>query len=413
MRGSSIYSRISQILIGKISAAVFGFFMFVVLTRSLDISDLGSYVFLVSVSVVISMISNWGTNELLFRQCSTDFSNAYGLLRTARLWKLFLAVSLSTLFIFYLRLTGSPTSELIAAILLLTAAAVDAQAMSFIILRRAVGDNTTEALYFPARAFFKLTLIYIVTRLTTEFAYIAVVIAFVNVAFIFVLWVQFYQENALGIEPLNRGRISFRKLLLTATPYAVMGIIGALYSQSGPILTGMISGKEVVAVYGVGLQFYQVALFLPVAINIGIQPGLSRIYEKDRSAWEVKVFKLFLRLVPLAITIGAILYIFLPTLLNMFFDQRYAGGTALIRVFMLALVFRFMTSSLIVSALISARRVNAHNRVLFAALIIHIVTLIALIPVYGAMGAAVSLLVSEVIMAVLGALVLFRVVRFG
>jgi len=406
-----IFSRISLVLAGKIATSVVSFATFVVLSRELELVELGSYVFLLSVASLVSMISNWGTNELLFRACSTDLSNAASLFRIARLWKFLLALVQGALFLLYLALTGSAAQELVSAVFLLIASTVDAQSMSYITLRRTVGDNRTEAIFFPVRALVKLTCIAGVVYSGGGLWQIALTIAVVNIAGISILWLRFAKWEVLQEKAGAVTIMDFQSLMVAATPYALFSVIGAIYSQNGSILTSIIAGKEVVAIYGVGLQFYQVAIFLPVALNIAIQPSLSRLFEADRVSWAGKVTWLYKWLSLTSFVMGISLYMILPVIIEWAFDERYVNSIAVVRILMMAFMFRFLASALIGSSMISANKVALYNRALVVSLIANIGFNVLLIPEYGAMGAALSLLLSEFLVVVTGSSLLLRGLR--
>lgn len=178
-------------------------------------------------------------------------------------------------------------------------------------------------------------------------------------------------------------------LLREAVPFGLAGIFARGYSFLDSILLGQLAGLSVVGVYSAANKFAFAFQFVPLTLTGSLYPAFSKMLGEDkvpeaRALWLKSEKYLLLVSMPLV----AVIIAWSGRLLHLYGDDFVAGQHAL-WILAPSLIFSFLSYP--VGALLNAAGLQKwQTKAMGATLVVNAVVNVALIPVFGAVGAAVA-----------------------
>lgn len=204
--------------------------------------------------------------------------------------------------------------------------------------------------------------------------------------------------------------ILVRRLLIIAWPFAIYAVLQTSYTYLDSIFLSLMAGDRAVGLYQIAFKIVLALQFLPIALSASLYPALSAYWRHDRSRLAGAIGKAmnYLIIIALPITIGTIV---LADKFVLLFKGEYADAVWPLRLSVAALFFIFLNYP-IGAALnaCDAQHKNTLNMAIVAAgsLILNLI----LIPLWQALGASLTVLVTNLLMFVLGLRYLYQIVDY-
>jgi O-antigen/teichoic acid export membrane protein len=193
---------------------------------------------------------------------------------------------------------------------------------------------------------------------------------------------------------LNFNADSWRKLLKASTPIGLATVFTMFYYWSGMTLLSKMSGNSAVGNYSAAYRLATSLAFVGMAFSGAVYPLFSRLFatDSDRLARVLESSTKYMTWITLpAAAFGTV---FAQPVVQVLYGGGYQGASAVLRVLVWWGACASM-NSLLSNYLISVRRPGAVTVQTGFSLAVNLGLAIALIPVFGAVGAAVSLVASE------------------
>ncbi len=190
-------------------------------------------------------------------------------------------------------------------------------------------------------------------------------------------------------------------LMRESWPLLVAGFAVLLYMRADVLMLGLLADDETTGIYVAAARFSELWYFLPVAAMAAARPRLARLYAQRRMDEYDRATQRFMS-VSFAVSLAAIVFTLLlgRVLIEVVYGSGFSAATEVLRIHILAAPFVFlgvaasqwfidrgMTKAVMVRSLLGAGANLGLN--------------LALIPNYGAGGAAVATLVSYALASVL------------
>jgi O-antigen/teichoic acid export membrane protein len=184
------------------------------------------------------------------------------------------------------------------------------------------------------------------------------------------------------------------RFLRVALPIAGIGVTGIVYDRLDVILLSRLSTSEAVARYAVPYSLVQLTWIVPSVISAAFYPVFSGAMKTDLG--EAK--RLFLLVVRaflfLSVPISLLLAVAAPTLVPFVFGSRYDSSAGVLAILVWTSVLGFQ-NYVLWYALLAIHKERAVLWIQLAGLIVNAAMNAALIPYYGAKGAAAALVISD------------------
>lgn len=406
-QASKILPKVLNVLTGKVLTAAFSFASFFYLARTFSIEEVGNYVACLSLAMITSMASNWGINEFVFRESSINSKDNNKYLIKSRRSKAYIGATILLSVVTFMLAIEVEQTFVEIYILLTLAALVDAQTISYIVIFRANGINKIEMYLFPLRACAKLLVLFAVAYFNGNLITLIALWTTVNLGGLLAAH-TLYKKIFGKIGQVGIGPNEIIRILKVSSPYALTTIISALYLNSAPIIIRILEDAGDVAVYGVAMQVFQAMVFVPVSLNIAVQPTLTRLYVSNAQEWSIKAKKLIKYSVPISILLSGLSSLIIPDVIVVIFGEEYNEASSLISLLMIAYFASFIIGSLLTSLYISSNNTKTYFKIFTIIYLIYIISNIILLHLFGVHGAVFSFILSEMLFFIILCYVLFK-----
>lgn len=383
----------------------FNFLIVLLLSRQLGPDGYGAYAFATAWALLLAVPAMLGLSQLVVREIATyrvrrDWGLTRGLLRRANQVVISASIAICAVAAAAFSLLGWPESSLfeptllgLALVPLVSLVAVRQSAMQG--FGAVVLGRVPETLVAP------MLMIVLVLALDTVlpaglsalWAVGAQVLAAAFAALIgLYLLRRTLPEEVLLAKPLE----DRRRWLLGIVPILVASGIQAVNVQAGTILTGSIAGSEEAGIYSVSVRIALLISFLLLAAVPSLMPTIAELHERGEAEALQRLLMRAARLVflgSLPLAVGALL--FAGRILALFGADFEAGATAL-RVLCLGQLV-LVATGLAGTILIMVGEAGQTIWAVAAGTAVNLLVSAALIPAFGAEGAAVGTAASIIV----------------
>ena len=395
---------------------VLNFALALLLSRLLGSDGYGAYAFALSWAMLLAIPAILGLPSVLVRKLATyrvrgDWVHARGLIRWANVAVLAASfcVSVTAAVTFWaLDWPGPPLFEptliALALVPLMTVISIRQGAMQG--FGAVVLGRTPEALVAPTLTIGLVLVLAgsLATGLSATGAVGAHVLAAATAALLGVyLLGRTLPSKVLEAEP----RYEARTWLVAALPLLLMSGIQAVNFQAGTILTGAIAGSGEAGIFSVALRVAGVLPFLLLAAVPPLMPTIAELYERG----EAERLQRLLTRAAQGVFFGSLpavigLLVFAGPILDLFGEDFGAGVDAL-RILCLGQLVNLATG-FAGTVLIMTGEAGAATKAAAVSTAVNLALCAALIPAFGAGGAAVATASSVAVMNVLMVFLLWR-----
>lgn len=181
-----------------------------------------------------------------------------------------------------------------------------------------------------------------------------------------------------------------------------------LYIDSSMLMA--IKGEQSVGIYHGGFRLYQIMTIIPSALGFTMFPVLARTYEKENDTFHYLSSNLIRWLILLVLPLSASLIIYAEDIIFLVFGSTFSLSIPVFQLLMIVLPFTFLVS--FANVILVSMNLHKTSMKLFSATIfLNIIMNFVLIPQYGAKGAALGMLVSELFFVVMAYALLHKFIK--
>ena len=207
--------------------------------------------------------------------------------------------------------------------------------------------------------------------------------------------VLFFQSRAWQVFSLQLVRVGLlKKLAIEILPVLVMVLATHLYVRIDVIMLGYFTNKVVVAQYSAGYLFLDQLMILSNFMMSALFPNFARSSIEGGREFQILyrgILRLFSKyLVPIALLIA----LFSKPLLGIIYGADYAMAWLSLSILMLAAIFAWINGPS-GTIFISLKKQHIYMWATLLSLLVNVVGNLILIPIIGAVGAAISTVLTE------------------
>ncbi len=407
----SVAKNTSFLTAASIGQKIISFVYFTIIARIIGVENTGQYFFALTFQNIFAVFADFGVAQVLTREISKSSEKTQSIFSTALGSKFVFGGAAYVAVVIFVNLLGY--SDQIKNLIYLAGltmwfdnfhslfyAVFRAKRNLFFESAGIVGSQLLTLLIGTIALIFRLPLIWLIAAYTIP--------SFLNMIFSGCLAVKY-----LGIRiQMSFKQIHWKEFLAMAWPFALAGIIGRLYAYSDSLLMSKMLGERELGWWSVPYKITFAFQFIPLALSASVYPVFSSLWLSDRAAL-AKLFEkswryLFTIVFPLSAGIFAIAGPFISTV----YGDNYLPSILPLRVLMISLFFGYL--SLLTGALLNAiGQQRKQTSIMAGALVINLALNIMLIPAVGIVGAAISALVSNVFIWIIGYVLIQKYIEFN
>ena len=384
---------ILYIFAGRSSNAVFLFLLALVVSRQLGPALFGIFSFLTSVVVAANCFSNLGLDTWMVREVTKTPSQ--GKLYLANILGLKIGTSMVTLVLVFLVFRMTDLPQVTLNLLWILSISLLFNTISQTLWH--YGDCFKEFFYHSVlwaasniiKAGFGVTLVLLFHELeplvwgVVIAEAISLVLSFCVVRRRFGLFVPEFQFAV------------WKDFLIRSAPIAMGMIFSVLYFRLDIVMLQLMAEDKVVGFYSAAYKLFEVAVVLPHSFMLVLFPTLVEEYHSDRSQFKDRFKKALAMYSLIGGSIALALWVFSQGIITLMYGDTFFPSISVLDILSGVILLFFINFLLSNILIISGReRVNTWN--LVGATVLNVILNLALIPLYGAIGAAWATLFCEV-----------------
>ncbi|MEE0935222.1 MAG: flippase [Methanobrevibacter sp.] len=391
----TIFKNMSWLFVSQIIAAICGFVWTILIARYLSVSDYGIMNFAISFTGIIAITMDLGISTHIIRHIATDFDSAPKYLGNAIPLKSifsFLTILLALIILIIMK-----CNEFTIQITLLFT--IERIFSSMISLFNGSLQAIEEGKYQAIGNILlnSLLLIFILLSIIDNFGLYGITLAYVAANF-FVVIFQYIVVKKRITKPKFELNIEFcKKITLYSIPFALTSFFGMIiYSADMVMLTSMVGSYEN-GIYSAAYKLISVlTLFFGVYTAV-IFPVMSRFYKNEKNLLVISFEKSlkYIMLIIIPITFATMLYS--NDIVVLFFGQKYSPTSTVLSILMWTVSLGFING--VCQNLLNASHKEKYVTLIFlVATLANIILNFLIIPKYSYNGAAMTTVLSEMIL---------------
>ncbi len=202
---------------------------------------------------------------------------------------------------------------------------------------------------------------------------------------------------------LTINKSTMKHLIQQSYPFIITGLMIVVYGQLDRLFLEYYHGEKALGLYGVGSNLSYIWQFIPAAIITSARPLILAAKNNQNGNYMKRLKQLYAFIWWLSVAVAIFFSIFSDLVVSILYGSEYAGA---------AIVLKIISWSQGFSLLGGARSIwllaENKNKYLVPSQIISAIFSVAvnllLIPVYGAIGAAISMLLTQIFVALISTL---------
>lgn len=206
--------------------------------------------------------------------------------------------------------------------------------------------------------------------------------------------------------------VSTHVVMRYSLPYALMGVMYVIYFQSDIVLLNYLRSNEEAGLYNVAFTVMVAVYLLPnIVYQKFLLPKLYRWVNHDKKQF-FKVFRVGNVVMAISgLIVMVVVFLLMPVAIPLLFGEAYRNVIPILNILVFCIPVRFIASS-VVSVLVTEDNIKRKVKCMAAVAMMNIMLNFILIPILGGEGAALTTVISEVLLLILFSLMVKKHVEF-
>ena len=386
------------------------FLYFILIARAISVDDLGKYSFALSFATIFSIFLDFGTTQILTRESARKKENSQTYLSNVLGFKLLASIFVYLLIVLAVNLMGYP--EITKRLVYVTGLVIvlDSFSVAFYSVLRGLQNLVYESYGVIINQLILLGLGFLVLKLDLG------LVVLMSVYLAGTLFNLFYSTAFLSLKYKIFPQPQFSKDLIwqiikLSLPFAMAGVFIRLYSYMDVILLSKLTNDTAVGIYSVAYKVTFALQFIGVAFSAAIYPAFCNYFVSSKAmlakSFTKSVYYLLIISMPLSVGIITIA----NKVIGPVFGASYLDSILPLQILMASLVIIFLYFP--VGAMLNAsNKQTANTTILGVVAVFNIIANLILIPIFSYNGAAISVLLSYILLFSIGLFLVGKIIDY-
>ena len=401
----TIFKNMSWLLVSQIIASVFGFIWTILIARYLGVHDYGILGFAISLTTILGIIDDLGISTHIVRHIATNYDSAPKYLGNAIPLKLLFSFIKLIITVIILFIQGA--NELTVTITMLFT--FEMIFKSYISLMNGSFQAFENGKYqgIGNTILNTTTLLFILISIYTDLGIFGVTISYV-VANIIAFAYEYYVLSKYVTKPQFELDLAFcKKITLMSVPFAVTAILYSVYYSIDIVMLTNMVGNYATGIYNATYKLISVLTLFYSVYTAVIFPVMSKLFKNDRSmllvSFEKSIKYLMMVIIPLAVAT-----VFYSTdVIHLIYGHEYDAASSVLSILIWTVCLLFISGAC--NTLLNASHKEvAVTKIYAIAAVFNIVLNFFMIPYLSYDGAAITTVLSDILIVCIQAYVIYR-----
>ena len=401
----TIFKNMSWLVISQVIASICGFIWTILMARYLSVDDYGIFGFATSLTGLLYVATELGLNTHIVRHIATDYDSAPKYLgNTIPLRGI---LSILTLFLALIILILMNSNELVITVTLLFT--IEVIIKSYINLFNGSFQAFEEAKYqgIGNTLLNILLLIFILMAIFTDLGLIGIAISYI-IANLIVLLYEYYVLNKHVTKPKFELDTSFcKKIIIFSLPFAITSLLYTVYYSIDVIMLTNMVGNYATGIYNATYKLISVLTLFYSVYTAVIFPVMSKFFKNDETmlivSFEKSIKYLMLVMIPLAV--GTVFYSL--DIIQLIYGHKYDVASSVLSILIWTVCLLFISGACNTLLNASHKELTV-TKIYSIAAVFNIVLNFFMIPYLSYNGAAITTVLSDILIVIIQAYVIYR-----
>jgi len=369
--------------------------LILIISRRLGPDIFGGYSFLNAVIMTGVVVANFGLDTLMVREVSRDTLQGNRFLSTVLGFKIIssLVVMAGLYTLFKMFLNNEAMIRLLAVFSIVIC--LNSLSQSFWYYGDAFQKFKFHAVLWASSNVIKVPLVWFLTSSRQDLSMViyALVIAEVISLIISGCWVGLHFRLVLSDLSFKSMAPLFKKVW----PLSVVFILSAIYFRIDLMMLEVMKGEKAVGMYSAAYKLIEFLSIIPGTVTVAALPGLSADYSTNMEGFRASFYKTLTVLGVGGGVLGLLLYLFSKQIVLLLYGPLFSDSVLSLSI-LSGVVFFLFVNGYLAYAMIATNSDRPVALILVISTISNVLFNLYLIPRYSHVGAALSTLLSEILM---------------
>ena len=400
-----IFKNMSWLFVSQIITSIFGFIWTVLMARYLGVSNYGIFGFAVSFTGILCILFDLGIGIHSVRHIATDYDSAPKYLGNAIPLKGIFSIFGFIIILIILILMNK--NELTILITLLFT--IEQIIKKFVELMTATFQAFEEGKYQGISNILLNTLlfIFILIAIYTDIGLYGIAISYIMANILTLIYCYYILKEHITQPNYELDTQFCKNVTLAALPFAATAILSSIYYSIDIVMLTNMVGNYATGIYNATYKLISVLTLFYGIYSAVIFPVMSKLFKNDKKLllilYEKSIKYLMLLIIPLAI--GTMFYS--KDIINLIYGHQYDAASSVLSILIWTVCLLFISGA--GNTLLNASYKEVTVTKIYAIVaVFNVVLNLILIPYLSYDGAAITTVLSDVLIVIIQAYVIYK-----
>ena len=402
----TIFHNMSWILISQIIASICGFIWTILIARYLGAHNYGILGFATSFTGILSITTDFGISTHIVRHIATDNDSAPKYLGNAIPLKSIFAILTAILTLIILLILKCDELTIIVTLLF----TLEMIIKSFINLMNGGFQAFEKGKYqgIGNTLLNAILLIFILLAIFSDWGLLGITLAYLisNIIALIYIYIAFTKHVTKPLFELDK--TFCKKITMYSIPFAITGVLYSIYYSVDIVMLTNIIGNTATGIYNASYKLINVITLLYTAYTAVIFPVMSKFFKNDEKLLEISYEKSIKYLMLIMIPLAMSTMIYSTDIILLIYGPEYidSAPTLSILIWTVCLLFVASPGNILLQA--SHKEITV-TKIYAIAAVFNIVLNFILIPKFSFIGAAITTVVSDILIVIIQKYVIHKI----
>ena len=402
----TIFKNMSWLMVSQIIASICGFIWTILIARYLGVTDYGIMGFAISLTGILAISSDLGVSTHVVRHIATDYNSVEKYLGNA--FPLKSVFSIGTFILTLIILILMKSDELTIIITLLFTFEIIIK--SFIGLLYGGFQAFEEGKYqgITNTLLNAILLIFLLISIFANLGLLGITVSYLLANLITLIYTYYLFQKNIKKPKFELDKTFCKKITIASIPFALTSILYSIYYSIDMVMLTHFIGNYATGIYNATYKLISVLTLFYTVYTAVIFPVMSKFFKNDKRllviSYEKSIKYLMLIMIPIAVST----MFYSNDIIQLVYGDEYGASGLVLSILIWTVSLLFITGP--GNELLNASHKEVTVTKIYAiAAAFNIILNLVLIPKYSYIGAAVSTVLSDVLIVSIQIYILYKI----
>lgn len=401
----TIFKNMSWLVVSQIIASICGFIWTILIARYLGVNDYGILGFAISLTTILSVTIDFGINTHATRNIATDYDSAPKYLGNAIPLKSIFGIGTFILTLIILILMKSDELTITVTLLFTIESIIKSVMLLIYGSFQAFEEGKYQGISNTLLNLILLTFIFI--SIFSDIGILGISLSYILANIIAFAYTYFALVKHITKPKFELDKSFCKKVVISSLPFAITGLLYSIYYSIDIIMLTHIVGNYATGIYNATYKLISVLTLFYGIYTAVIFPVMSKFYKNDERLLIISFEKSVKYLMMIIIPIATATVLYSSDIIQLMYGHQYDAASSVLSILIWTVCLLFVSGACNTLLNASYKEVTVTKIYAIAALF-NIVLNFFMIPYFSYNGAAITTVLSDVLIVIIQVYVIYR-----